>query len=588
MSDKAVIRKLTIDRFRGIERLEWRPASGMNVILGGGDVGKTTVLEAIALLLSPTNNTTVSESDYWLRQSDLEFVIEAVMTLPDSTNISTQQKFAWPWNWDGENAVLPEVPEDGSDDQPAPGDPVYRVRVRGTPELELLWEIVQPSEEPDHFAVAVRRKVGLVRLSGDDRNDRDLRLVYGSALDRLFADGALRARIGRSVTKIDFDDALGEKGIRTIDALGERLKRSALPSELKLGLTTTRGLSIGALTGLLAEKSGVSLPLASWGTGTRRMAALEVASSTEKGASVTTIDEIERGLEPYRLRKLIETLYGLSRQTFVTTHSPVAITCAKEAHLWYLDNAGGIGALPHEKIEKQQERDPETFLSKVAVIAEGETEVGFLRCLLERALAADPLDYGVRVCHGQGNSSTLTLLETLSSAGLLFAGLADDEGKDSGRWQALKQKLGDRLLQWSGGCTEQAVISAIPTDKLSILVDDEDGELCGKRLRTLAVRLSIEDKRLSAIEEALDTQKRTLCEVIIEAATGNKAGAPSGLEKAWERHGRDWFKTERGGRELAKKMISSGGWEKIGPVIQPLIDSILEAAGRPVLDAPDP
>ena len=47
MSRTAIIRQLHIERFRGIESLKWNPASGMNVILGGGDVGKTTILEAI-------------------------------------------------------------------------------------------------------------------------------------------------------------------------------------------------------------------------------------------------------------------------------------------------------------------------------------------------------------------------------------------------------------------------------------------------------------------------------------------------------------------------------------------------------------
>lgn len=55
MASTAQIRKLSIQRFRGIQSLTWLPAEGMNVILGGGDVGKTTVLEAIALLLSPSN-----------------------------------------------------------------------------------------------------------------------------------------------------------------------------------------------------------------------------------------------------------------------------------------------------------------------------------------------------------------------------------------------------------------------------------------------------------------------------------------------------------------------------------------------------
>ena len=85
MTTTAVIRKLTIQRFRGLAKFDWHPQPGMNVVLGGGDVGKTTVLEAIALLLSPSNATVVSESDYWQRDSTQEFVIEAVMTLQEAT-----------------------------------------------------------------------------------------------------------------------------------------------------------------------------------------------------------------------------------------------------------------------------------------------------------------------------------------------------------------------------------------------------------------------------------------------------------------------------------------------------------------------
>ena len=82
MTEIAVIRKLTIDRFRGIAEIDWNPAPGMNVMLGGGDVGKTTVLEAIGLLLSPSNAAVISESDYWQRDTTQGFVIEAVMALP--------------------------------------------------------------------------------------------------------------------------------------------------------------------------------------------------------------------------------------------------------------------------------------------------------------------------------------------------------------------------------------------------------------------------------------------------------------------------------------------------------------------------
>lgn len=557
----------------------------MNVILGGGDVGKTTILEAIALLLSPSNTAVLSEADYWARDNAQEFVIEAVMTLPDTTGIGSQSTFAWPWAWDGQNAIPPSADEEG--DLAAPGEPVYRVRVRGTAELELAWEVMQPNEELAHFSSAVRRRIGSVRMSADERNDRDLRLVYGSALDRLLADSALRARIGKEVAGLDLHDSLNDKGKKAIESLDARMAGAALPSNLKLGLTTSQGLSIGALIGLVATENDVALPLSSWGAGTRRMSALEIASSTDKEASITLIDEIERGLEPYRLRKLIKILAGQHGQIFLTTHSPIAISCAEDAHLWYLDSAGSIGALPRDKIGPQQKRDPKTFLARVAVIAEGPTEVGFLQYLLERAFKGNPLDYGVRVCDGQGNGATLDLLETLASSGLLFAGLADDEGTAPERWKKLKDKLKGRLHQWPKGCTEDHVIGAVPEENLLALLRDAEGEVDGYRLRTLAERLGLQDKSVETIDAALKASGKTWRTLIIAAASGSKDGAPAGQEKAWKKHSQQWFKSTVGGQELAQKMVALGAWKKIEPQLLPLINAVLTAVGHKALQELD-
>ena len=85
-----VIRRLELTRFRGIESLVWWPAPGVNLILGGGDVGKSTILEAIALLLYPTNGFVLSDTDYFNRSVENELVIEAVMTLPEATGIHDQ------------------------------------------------------------------------------------------------------------------------------------------------------------------------------------------------------------------------------------------------------------------------------------------------------------------------------------------------------------------------------------------------------------------------------------------------------------------------------------------------------------------
>ena len=201
-----LIRRLTIERFRGIKRLEWHPAPGVNVILGGGDVGKTTILDAVALLLSPTNTVPLSDADYWHREVENGFCIEAVMSIPETCGINHQSGNAWPWEWSGKEPKLPQI-----DAEPlgvANVEPVYRLRVQGLEDFDVAFEIFQPNETVNHFAVAVRRKIGLVRLSGDDRNDRDLRLVQGSALDRLLSDKTLRSRLGHKLNESDVEEEL--------------------------------------------------------------------------------------------------------------------------------------------------------------------------------------------------------------------------------------------------------------------------------------------------------------------------------------------------------------------------------------------
>lgn len=569
---------IRISNFRCIETLEWRPSDGVNIVIGGGDSGKSTLLHAIALLFSPTNSVQVFETDYRNRLSAAGFSIEAVVSLPSSVGVADYGQMLWPWEWDGRDAVLPD-PQSGD----AEKHPVYKLRVRGTEDLELAWEIVQPDEKVIQLSVGLRRTIGIVRLTGDDRNDRDLRLVAGSALDRLLSKGNLKARINQAVSETDLSHALNEEERKALEGLSALFKDAALPHDLDLGLTSSQGISIGALIGVLASQDGIKLPLSCWGAGTRRMAALEIASVTASATNLTVIDEIERGLEPYRLRQLLEKLKTAKRQCFITTHSPIVIASAIDATLWFMDVDGKVGPLEHAKIEKQQKRDPETFLAKLAVIAEGVTEVGFLTFILSNAFTTSHDKYGIRICDGGGSESMLGLLEALSSGGLQFAGFCDDEGRFPTAWQRLKEKLGALLFQWPGGCTEENIIKHVPDDKLLSLAIDSDGE-SGSRLRTIATRLGISEKDEASIMAACADRGEkyaVLRKTLTSAATGSKEGASDDKQKKeWGKHSQIWFKSEAGGTELAEKMKALGIWPKVEPQILPFINALRKFAGH--------
>lgn len=79
------IRRLTIERYRGLKKFEWYPSPGVNALIGPGDVGKTTALSAISLLLNTGPSGSASEYDYYQRNVEDEFGISAVIgDLPKS------------------------------------------------------------------------------------------------------------------------------------------------------------------------------------------------------------------------------------------------------------------------------------------------------------------------------------------------------------------------------------------------------------------------------------------------------------------------------------------------------------------------
>jgi putative ATP-dependent endonuclease of OLD family len=568
----ALIRKLTIERFRCVEHLVWHPEPGVNVILGGGDVGKTAVLDAVTMLLSPTNTGVLSDTDYWCRDVERGFCIEAVMSLPETCGISRQPKMAWPWVWDGSE---PKLPKSDADPETADAERVYRVRARGTEDLELFFELLQPDETTEHFPVSVRRRIGLVRLGGDDRNDRDLRLVQGSALDRFISSKALRSRLSRFLSGSDIESELTDAERGQLAGLERAFAERALPTGLRLGVVTGHGTSPNALVGLTAAKGEVHLPVSSWGAGTRRLAALEIAGALQGECPITVVDELERGLEPYRQRVLMAALLRGGSQVFLTTHSAAALRSASGAALWHMDRKGAIGRLPIG-VAGLHQRDPEAFLARITIIAEGATEVGFVSYLLERALDDNLLERGIWVADGRGHDSAVQLLEDLIDSGFEFAGFADDEGRCHTKWARVKDRLGNLLFRWPSGCLEENIISLVPKDRLEDFVRDPDGE-SGTRLRTLADRLRIEDKSFPAIERKAPDLKR----LIIEAATG---AIPETMEetskeekKELRKHGAKWFKSVEGGRELGAKVFEFNLWPQLEESLLPFINSVRSA-----------
>jgi hypothetical protein len=274
---------------------------------------------------------------------------------------------------------------------------------------------------------------------------------------------------------------------------------------------------------------------------------------------------------------LLTKLQAGTSQVFVTTHSPFVLSAASKANLWYVDQEGKIGHLDSKKTGRHRKNDPETFLAFFSVIPEGAAEKGFATALLHWALKSPLEEHGVHVSDGGGHESTLNLLEALIEGGLRFGGFVDEEGgKHPERWKKVGEKLDKLLFRWTSGCLEENVIGALADDKLEALLTDPEGTKTGLRLRTLADRLDIQEKDFATIGTNAGNGLKAL---ILSAAMGTVPAGKEAEKKQYESHDQCWFKSVRGGDELAGKVFSLGAWPALKPQLLPFCNAVRKAVG---------
>ena len=71
---------LRINHLRGIESFEQRFGKGITCIIGRGDSGKSTILDAIAYLFSQSWTIRLNDSDFYNSDTSTPIIIEGVVS----------------------------------------------------------------------------------------------------------------------------------------------------------------------------------------------------------------------------------------------------------------------------------------------------------------------------------------------------------------------------------------------------------------------------------------------------------------------------------------------------------------------------
>lgn len=473
------IRQLEIDHFRGIKRLKWCIPKDRKFVcvIGPGDSGKSTLLDAIDLALGDRWNPAIADTDFYDSDVSSPIVIKCVVSdLPGS--LLKDSSFGLWLSGLEDSGALHQDPVDGADS-------ALIVQLRVDETLEPIWTIERVNDDDDSAALRSGQRREFATFKLDDRIDSHLRWTRTSALGRISAPDnsagnamALASRAAREAIACHVDPNLCALTARVQAKLNE--VGCGVFQDIQPGLDTSLSSSAGNLA-LYESKT----PLTNYGLGSKRLAGLAVQQLAAANKSILLIDEIEHGLEPHRLVRLLQYLRSDASysQVFVTTHSPVVVEQASTDNLAILRNDSGTASmhfLPDDKgttLRLRRSR-PSSFLGRRIIVTEGRTEEGMLLELIRRSDTARlalgksvAAGEGTVVQDGEGGSEALLRAKALTELGYAVAVFLDNDDRTVDNAVKKAEGAGVVVARWApGNSTEGQLAASLDVQGLSSLL----------------------------------------------------------------------------------------------------------------------
>jgi putative ATP-dependent endonuclease of OLD family len=409
------IRHIEIRHFRGIESLSWAPSPGFNCLVGPGDSGKTTVLDAIELALTPRQQASFDDSDFY--QGDCSRPFEITVTIGDlpAAFKSIGQYGEHTRGWDPVKQGIVDEP-----DEAGMLETVLSTQLTVDANLEPSWRIfterlAAEGRDDRMFRFEDRKRMAPVRLGG--YADRHLSWGRYSVLNRLSqgenGESEILARAIRAAR-----ESFATGGVTLFKSLLGDVAILARRVGVPLGNALNAQLDIQEIS---INAAGISLhdgelPLRVLGSGSSRLVVAALQQLAGKTAPFSLIDEIEHGLEPHRICGLLRFLRSSqtdkSPQAFVTTHSPIVLEELSIDELFISRRDTSTGSMtvfpantgiPEHSAQAQIRATPSAYLARAVIVCEGKTEVGILRGLDRYWISKGEEPFatrGIAIAHG--------------------------------------------------------------------------------------------------------------------------------------------------------------------------------------------
>ncbi len=449
----ARIRRLEISNFRSIRTLDWAPSAGINCLIGPGDSGKSTILDAIDLCLGARRSVSIADTDFY------ELVVTEPIVIAVTLGGLSDELLSLEAYGDflrGHDAATRQIePEPRAEIETA-----LTVRLEVGADLEPSWLLYseRAREQGLERGLAWRHRAALAPARIGNYASTHLSWSRSSVLNKLTDErpelGAELARAARDA-RTGFGDQAGAQLAETLRVVTRTASALGVPVGQAQAMLDAHAVSVG--DGAIALHSQSGIPLRSLGTGSARLLLAGLQREAAQAATIALVDEVEFGLEPHRLKRLLDSLgakdVSLPLQVFMTTHSPVALRELSGDQLFIVRCEGDRHVVRPAGVADQVQgilrTDPEAFLARSILVCEGASEIGLARGLdqygvedhnqtsffalggayvnaggstpdlcLEKALVMRRLGYSVTAFIDADKAPTPALLGTLAAEGV--------------------------------------------------------------------------------------------------------------------------------------------------------------------------
>jgi putative ATP-dependent endonuclease of the OLD family len=400
------------------------------VLIGDNNVGKSTVFEALDLVLGPdrlNKRPPIDEHDFFQGlyraqeegQPQPEIHIEAtIIYLNAKQRIRFKDYVEW---WDKNESKLHTAPPPGAVDQEHMTH-ALRVAFSGTYDEEEddfvgVTYFPKSDDEGDRqfFSKKDKQYCGFLYLRSLRTGRRALSLEHGSLLDIILRLKEIRPQMWEKTIEalaghdVAGDPELGISGI--LESIQDSIK-TFVPREwgiaphLKVSNLTREHLR-NVITAFVATGEGEhAAPFYRQGTGTINLLVLAMLSQIAKDKQnvVFAMEEPETAIPPYAQKRIVHEVRKLSAQSLFTSHSPYVLEeFALDETVILSRGAEGVlkqasvtlpESVKHKRYRQEfRTRFCEGLLSRRILIAEGATEASAMPAAARRLSELDPDTY---------------------------------------------------------------------------------------------------------------------------------------------------------------------------------------------------